>query len=129
MRPAFLKLARCLALLAVFLLGGGHMAVWQGVAWVRMVADYAQETSIARAVVETFDGNHACPMCRAVERENNQQKQPATQLALVKVAMIYVATDGYVFTTPAGDRMDLQAFHGGQRTERPPTPPPRVMPG
>jgi hypothetical protein len=57
----------CALLCCLFLLGG-HLAVLQGVAWVGMVGDrLANCQSIKQALSETFDGEHPCALCSAVQ--------------------------------------------------------------
>ncbi len=62
-------LRRPLAILLVVLLAGGHLAVLQAVAWTTM---FAAQVGVAANVVEaaraTFDGEHPCRLCLAVDQ-------------------------------------------------------------
>jgi len=53
---------------AMFSIVGGHWAVLQTVAWVGMVADYSQTSSVGLAIRKTFSGESPCSMCRAIEK-------------------------------------------------------------
>lgn len=54
---------------------GGHWAVLQSIAWARMISQYAQQESLGGALAKTFDGNHPCPMCRAIQQGQQQERQ------------------------------------------------------
>jgi hypothetical protein len=61
---------------------GGHWGVLQMVAWTKMLAEYTEERGLIEGVKDTFDGNHACPMCKriAVDKEREQQESlPVTK--------------------------------------------------
>ena len=45
---------------------GAHWALLQTVAWTTMLADNLCTHSVKEAVTETFDGNHPCPLCKAI---------------------------------------------------------------
>lgn len=62
------RLARILVLLAAVQILGGHWAVLQSVAWVKMVVDYSQSESVTVAIEKTFDGAHPCDLCKVVSK-------------------------------------------------------------
>ena len=62
------------ALVAVFLTGG-QWAMLQSVAWTNMFADYIRELSLTEALEKTFDGEDPCPMCCAVKKAREKEKQ------------------------------------------------------
>lgn len=77
-------------MLAALQLLGGHWFAMQGIAWVTMIVDQSQETSLVEAVTKTFDGQHPCALCEVVasgqEKERDQQStlvDPSTKLAAV----------------------------------------------
>lgn len=50
----------------------------QMVAWAQMLRDYSQDRSVAVAVMQTFDGEHPCALCKKIsagKEEESQQKQ------------------------------------------------------
>ena len=85
-----LKLGRTLTIAALILSIGAHWALLQSVAWAGMLYSYSQQTSFTRAVEMTFDGDHPCSLCAAIEEGKAQEKQqredtgvaPATDLKL-----------------------------------------------
>lgn len=74
-------LSRLLAVCLLLLMQGPALLV-QELAWARMLVRYSQERGLARGVVETFDGEHPCPMClKAAKMRHEERKQdPAGQL-------------------------------------------------
>jgi hypothetical protein len=67
-------LRKLLAIALVLLMQGPAMMV-QEVAWVKMLVSYTQERGLKRGVIETFDGNHPCDLCKKAA-EIRQQEQP-----------------------------------------------------
>ncbi len=81
-------------MIAVLHLLGGHWFALQGVAWVTMLVDRTQDSSLAEALDTTFDGQHPCSLCKAVaagkkeERERqNTLADPGAKLVAVLVAV------------------------------------------
>lgn len=124
-----------LCLLAALHLVGGHWGVMQMVAWAQMLRDYSQDRSVAEAVMDTFDGEHPCPMCQKIKScraEEEKQKpesllkadQPGSWLTAAVVALDlpespWTRENGSVgFVSP----QPLSAQH----MAGPATPPPRV---
>ncbi|HEY1661206.1 MAG TPA: hypothetical protein VGI03_02205 [Verrucomicrobiae bacterium] len=61
-----------LALIAVL---GGQWAMLQTVAWTTMLANNLQTGSFHEAVAKTFDGQHPCPLCRAIAAGKQSEKK------------------------------------------------------
>lgn len=75
------SLARSVIVLLLILSVGGHWALLQSVAWMTMVMDYAQESSISEAVSKTFDGRHPCKLCKLVKKgKESEQRQDALKI-------------------------------------------------
>lgn len=69
-----------LILMAFFALRllGGDLAVLQVVAWSGMIVARTTEQGVAAAVESTFDGEHPCPLCKALKTaQETEDKQPA----------------------------------------------------
>ncbi|HEY3932856.1 MAG TPA: hypothetical protein VGM58_10875 [Verrucomicrobiae bacterium] len=54
---------------------GAHWALLQTVAWTTMLADNLCTHSVKEAVTETFDGNHPCPLCKAIAAGKQSEKK------------------------------------------------------
>jgi hypothetical protein len=59
-----------------FWVTGGQWLMLQSVAWLNMVRDYSQSSTLSRALAKTFDGNHPCPLCRFIQKEKSAQHSP-----------------------------------------------------
>ncbi len=68
-------LLRKLTAIALCLLMQGPAMLVQEVAWAKMLVSYTQERGLKRGVIETFDGNHPCDLCKKAA-ELRQQEQP-----------------------------------------------------
>jgi hypothetical protein len=53
---------------AIFLSFGGHLALIQSAAWVRMAMRYSRHDSLQSSLQKTFDGRHPCAMCIKVKK-------------------------------------------------------------
>jgi hypothetical protein len=66
---------KSLSVLLLVLSLGLHWAVLQTVAWAGMVVAYSQNSTLREAVSKTFDGQHPCPLCKAIEQGREHEKQ------------------------------------------------------
>ena len=119
------------AVLAIFSIAGGQWAVLQSVAWAQMVVDYSQRSgSFTVGIKQTFDGQHACQLCQAIQAEKSKAKdQTATSGATNDAKVKALATDGCV-PIPERTAVGVMLFCAvcsdfSNRVEPPPTPPPR----
>lgn len=74
------SLQSLLCLIAALHLVGGHWGVMQMIAWAQMLRDYSQDRGVAVAVMDTFNGEHPCPMCDKIKagRAQEEQQKPAS---------------------------------------------------
>jgi hypothetical protein len=108
---------------------GLHWALLQTAAWTGMILAYSQDAPLLTAVSKTFDGNHPCPMCKAIkqgraeERKQDQQKQsPAPDLKL----KLSLPGEDFVLIAPDAPRAWISPRHWPHSfSTEPPTPPPR----
>jgi hypothetical protein len=54
---------------------GAHWALLQTVAWTTMLADNLCTHSVKEAMTETFDGNHPCPLCKAIAAGKQSERK------------------------------------------------------
>lgn len=97
------------------------------VAWTGMFLGHASEESWSGALVQTFDGQHPCALCLAIEEGRAAEKaaeetMPVRKLewvtaggALVPLTLLAPATARYLFRSPVT-----------LGSEPPPVPPPRM---
>ncbi|HMP76768.1 MAG TPA: hypothetical protein PKE12_10795 [Kiritimatiellia bacterium] len=63
-----------LLLLAFLCVSNAHLPVLQVMAWTGMLVSYSQDRSFAEAAEMTFDGEHPCPMCTAIKKQQVEEK-------------------------------------------------------
>ncbi len=71
-------LMRGLLVAALCLSLGIQWALLQSVAWTGMLISWSQEVSLVEAVKNTFDGEHPCPLCKAVESGRKETPKSAS---------------------------------------------------
>jgi hypothetical protein len=127
-------LTRLLAVALLMLLQGPAMLV-QEAAWATMLVKYCAERGLSRGVVETFDGNHPCPLCRKARELRKQERQetpekpapPSRRFSLAWGEML--ACRPLNLAPPAGRELDFTLPHWISRHvprlgDPPPLPPP-----
>jgi hypothetical protein len=62
----FVRFGKMFVVSALVAMLGAHWALLQTVAWTTMLADNLCAHSVKEAMTETFDGNHPCPLCKAI---------------------------------------------------------------
>lgn len=99
----------------------------QGAAWAGMIVSFAREVPLAKSIEMTFGGEHPCPLCKAVQR--NDQSQQKNGLARAKIKMNLTAPERHRFVFAAPVSPPRQAFVLEIREpikDKPPVPPPRT---
>jgi hypothetical protein len=80
------RLAVLFCSLALLQILGGHWAFLQTGAWVGMIVQYSRQAGLKAGLARTFDGEHPCPICKAIEdgKKHEQKKAPLLNLGLKK---------------------------------------------
>ena len=82
-RPSLLRWTGTLAaLLAILFASGTHWVALQAVAFGTMIVRYAQDAPLSQAIANTFDGQHPCPLCHAVQEGRQQEEKQRPLLGL-----------------------------------------------
>jgi hypothetical protein len=83
MRSCFAIFFGALALLQIL---GGHWALLQTSAWVGMIVQYSQRDGLKAGLAQTFDGEHPCSVCKAIQngKKQEQKKAPLLQTEIKK---------------------------------------------
>ena len=106
---------------------GAHWTFLQSVAWVGMVVSYSQESSsLAEALVKTFDGKHPCKLCKFVAAEKKSEKKQDAQFKISKIDLLPAGCSNFVFTPPLPGHCFPVSSLPPDHVEAPPTPPPRA---
>jgi hypothetical protein len=88
--PIFQRIACAAMGVALFLVTGGHLAVLQGIAWTTMVHDFSRTGSLTKAVDQTFDGRHLCPLCKKIATARAAEEKAPLTLKVDKKAEVFV---------------------------------------
>ncbi len=110
-------------------LSGAHWVVLQVTAWTGMLVARSQTEGVAEAVKTTFDGEHPCAMCSAIESGQKEEKRNDMDAPMMKALMEVklVAMESAALPVPA-DAGELHWMEfspmASLRTDAPPTPPP-----
>lgn len=129
---------RCLhsfvCLVVALHLVGGHWGIMQMVAWASMLRDYTEERGLVTGVKETFDGDHACGMCKKIAEQKGEEERKrlplrkSTQDSLLKWFGVSPAATlpGLRHEEHAAEvRNDALMAHATSWDTPPPVPPPR----
>jgi hypothetical protein len=119
--------ARFLMIVALVATVGAHWALLQSVAWTTMLAGNLRNASVSQAITRTFDGQHPCPICKAIAAGKKSEKKreftPSTQkfeCPLAHVARLPL--------TPARFEVFPLSEHLIEApASPPPSPPPRLL--
>ena len=122
--------ARCGKILVIFALvfsTGLHWAALQAVAWTTMLAaNLRSNESFSEAVAQTFDGEHPCPLCKAITAGKKSENTSEATVLKLKLEFPPVA-DKFVLVVPkmfvpfTTEKLSADSF-----SSKPPLPPPRV---
>jgi hypothetical protein len=94
------RIGALFCLLALLQILGGHWALLQTSAWIGMVVQYSRQAGLKAGLAQTFDGEHPCPVCKAIQ-DGKKQEQKKAPLLNAEVKKDYLA---------ASDRFE---FHYG----------------
>jgi len=111
--------------LALVVMTGAHWAALQTVAWTTMLANNLCTQSVSKAVAQTFDGEHLCPLCKVIAAAKKSEKKndasaPTLKQEFPPLAAALILDPPSQFTEMSG--MD---FFTEPLTIKPPVPPPR----
>jgi 7,8-dihydro-6-hydroxymethylpterin-pyrophosphokinase len=120
------KAGRILVVLALLASIGAHWALLRSVAWTQMLVERTQQGSFSEAVKTTFDGEHPCGMCQAIEQEQRKERQQdGRTMPKVKLDVIVVNREITIAPPEAPHFFPETAGTGTARAEQPALPPPR----
>lgn len=122
----FTRSGKILVALALAFSLGAHWSLLQVVAWVNMTVSYAQDASIGEALEKTFDGKHACKLCKLVDEGKQQEQQQSKTVQKHKLELIGSTASEWLSVPMAYDTEFAETFPWRSFTEPPTPPPPRA---
>ena len=91
---------------ALFAASNLHLPVLQVVAWTGMIVSYSQGRTVSEAVRMTFDGEHPCPMCKAIKKQQTEQPQQLQVASpTMRLMAVWEPPDGYEHIRIMVDRL------------------------
>jgi hypothetical protein len=98
------------ALLAILLASGTHWVALQAVAFGTMIVRYAQDAPWSQAIANTFDGQHPCPLCHAVQEGRQQEEKQRPLLDLEQRSELAVPPATLQAAAPQTTSLELPAL-------------------
>ena len=119
------RLGKILIVIALTTMVGLHWTLLQTVAWTGMLANNLCTESLSQAVSNTFNGDHPCPLCRAIAAAKKSEKKSEALAASLKFEFP-PSQAGFVLTAPPRFQSATALDSAPQSCRpKPPTPPPR----
>jgi len=126
--PVLSRLTKLCVLVLLVVSIGGQWALLQSAAWMGMLIDFSRNSTVAEAVCKTFDGEHPCPLCKAIAAGKKSQQKKEFSLKLPKLEFLPPGQNwGLVAPTTFEFFPRVNLCATGVFSE-PPTPPPRLLP-
>jgi len=107
------------------LMTGAHWAALQTVAWTTMLANNLRTQCVSAAVSHTFDGEHLCPLCRAIAAGKKSEKKSEAVSATLKLEFPPVSHRAFLYPPLQFEIVPAADFFADSLLQKPPVPPPR----
>lgn len=120
------RLARWMMVALLCISLGLQWTVLQGVAWTGMLISYARDGSLIEAVTKTFDGEHPCQLCKAVESGQKQDQEKTANTPLKKLEAVLAQVVCVVAPAPVLRSFSDLIQQGERLAMTPPWMPPRL---
>jgi hypothetical protein len=96
----FVRIGKIFLVLTLAAMLGAHWALLQTVAWTTMIADNLHSNSFQDAVTMTFDGQHPCPICKAIAAGKKSENKSETISPTLKLEFPPV-NENFVLVAPS----------------------------
>ena len=116
------------SLLLLISLSGTHWWVLQSVAWSGMIVSYSAKSGLVQGLEETFDGDHPCKMCNAIEQARESESNATDTLAPAQkqVQLLGLPPEAALFIASHDfPKLAASVRQAAQFNSPPPVPPPR----
>lgn len=121
----FVHTGKIFLILALVAMLGAHWALLQTVAWTAMLADNLHSGSFCEAVTKTFDGEHPCPLCRAIAAGKKSENKSATVPATLKMEFPPLKAHFVLVAPPQFQLLPAENFSAKSLAQKPLLQPPR----
>jgi hypothetical protein len=118
------KLGKVLVVFTLVAALSAHWALLQTVAWTTMLAGNLESCSFHVALTRTFDGQHPCPLCKAIAAAKNSEQK--NQVSFEQQRLDFTPVEGNpVLIAPSRVEIHSQNSFAESILPEPLTPPPR----
>jgi hypothetical protein len=121
----FARGGKFLVIAALVLTTGAHWAALQTVAWTTMLANNLRTQSLAEAVADTFDGEHPCPLCKAIAAGKKAEKEAEVVAPVLKMEFPPAAEQIVLLPPAQFELLPVADSSAKSFSAKPPLPPPR----
>src|ERR1700733_4417161 len=104
---------------------GAHWVLLQTVAWTTMLANNLYTHSVKEAVTETFDGNHPCPLCKAIAAGKQSEKKTDFSFQSQKLEFPPAKENFVLIAPPKSKNFSAANSFAKSLTQKPLLQPPR----
>jgi hypothetical protein len=115
-----------LALLAITITAGPWGAM-QSFAWATMLLNNLRTHSMSEAMLQTFDGNHPCPICKAIAASKKSNKDDESLAQQTRFEFPPSATIVMTIAPERFERVIISRQFVQTLSHRPDVPPPRAI--
>ena len=110
---------------ALVLTTGLHWAALQTVAWTAMLAANLSTENLSTAVSQTFDGQHLCPLCKAIAAGKKTENKPEASPLKLKLEFPPVPENFALISPQPFEFITAVNFSAKSVFPKPAVPPPR----
>jgi hypothetical protein len=122
-------IGRATTILALCLSLGIHWVALQSIAWTTMLVENVWHTPLSEAVAKTFDGGHPCNLCHAVAEGKKSEKKSEVLPMVAKIDLICNTRPMRWVAPWVSYEYPRKNSAMAERSQAPPVPPPRSLPG
>jgi hypothetical protein len=121
----FVRIGKVFLVFALVAALGAHWALLQTVAWTAMLADNLHANSFHDAVTKTFDGNHPCPLCKAIAAGKKSEGKSEAVAPPLKLEFPPAAENLVLIAPSQFQLLPLENSFADSFVQKPLLPPPR----
>lgn len=121
----FVRIGKIFLVLSLVAMLGAHWALLQTVAWTAMFADNLCTHSVTEAVTETFDGQHPCPLCKAVAAGKKSENKSEAVSPTLKLEFPPMKESFVVIAPSRFELLPMENSFAKSLAQKPPLQPPR----
>jgi hypothetical protein len=120
-------IGRVITIFALCCAIGLHWLALQSAAWTSMIVQYSKQQSLRVAITQTFDGDHPCSLCHAVNSGKNSEKKSDLQIPVIKIDLICSTRTVRLLSPHVPFEYAAAQFLFSERRQPPLLPPPRSL--